>query len=118
MNIEEIREYCLSKNGVSESFPFDAETLVFKVSGKLFLLCGIERQPLQFNVKCDPENAIALRSQYSCVTPGYHMSKVHWNSVLVDGSVPKKIILSWIDDSYQLIVKSLPKKEREALLKK
>ncbi len=115
MNIEELRTYCLSKPAVEEAFPFDNETLVFKVMGKLFLLTGIERQPLQFNVKCDPEKAIELRGEYNCVQPGYHMNKKHWNTIIFDGSVSKKIVLSWIDDSYNLIVESLPKKDKEAL---
>ncbi len=110
MDIEELRTYCLHKKGVEEAFPFDSETLVFKVMGKMFLLTGIESQPVQFNVKCDPEKAIELREQYSCVIPGYHMSKKHWNTVIDDGSVSKKLLLSWVDDSYGLIVESLPKK--------
>ncbi|MBS1636400.1 MAG: MmcQ/YjbR family DNA-binding protein [Bacteroidetes bacterium] len=110
MNIEELREYCLSKKGVEESFPFDNETLVFKVKGKIFLLSGISRNPLQFNAKCDPDKAIELRETYSCVMPGYHMNKAHWNTIVCDGSVSKKLILEWVDHSYDLIVKSLPKK--------
>lgn len=110
MNIEELREYCLSKKGVEECFPFDEETLVYKVMGKMFLLAGMEYQPLEFNVKCDPEKAIELRESFSCVTAGYHMNKKHWNTIICDGSVNRKQLEDWIDDSYNLIIDSLPKK--------
>ncbi len=115
MNLEELRDYCIAKKGVEETFPFDNETLVFKVMGKMFLLTGIESQPLQFNVKCDPEKAIELREMYSNVLPGYHMSKQHWNTVICEGSVNKKLIKQWIDDSYELIVNSLTKKLKAEL---
>lgn len=114
MNIESYREYCLAKKGVTEDFPFDNETLVFKVGGKMFALTGIEHFK-SINLKCDPERAIELREQYSGIIPGYHMSKKHWNTVMMDGSVPMKLIMQMIDDSYQLVVSSLPKREREAL---
>lgn len=110
MNLEELREYCLEKKGVEESFPFDNNTLVFKVMGKMFLLTGLEYQPVQFNVKCDPDKAIELREKYDCVQPGYHMNKLHWNTVICDGSVPKKLLQAWITDSYRLVADSLPKK--------
>ena len=115
MHIEQLREYCLSKKGVSESFPFDSETLVFKVGGKIFLLTGINDKPLSFNIKCEPSNAIELREQYSCVVPGYHMNKQHWNTIIVDGSVGQVLLQQWIDESYQLIVTSLPLKTRKSL---
>ncbi|MBL7920868.1 MAG: MmcQ/YjbR family DNA-binding protein [Bacteroidia bacterium] len=117
MSIEEIREYCLLKRGVTESFPFDNETLVFK-AGKMFLLTGLNSNPVQFNVKCDPQIAIELREKYDFVQPGYHMNKQHWNTVTCDGRATKKQIFEWIDHSYDLIVQSLPKKQREELLKK
>ena len=110
MNAEEIREYCLSKKGVTESFPFDNSTLVFKVGGKIFLLLSLDSEPLQFNAKCVPEKAIELRENYSTVLPGYHMNKRHWNTIICNGSVPQKLILGWIDDSYTLVCKSLPRK--------
>jgi predicted DNA-binding protein (MmcQ/YjbR family) len=116
MNVEEIREYCISKTGVEESFPFDNETLVFKVGGKIFLLMGINANPIQFNVKCEPQKAIDLREKYSFVLPGYHMNKAHWNTVICDGRATKKHVFEWIDDSYNLIVKSLPKKQRDTFL--
>lgn len=113
MNIEQLQEYCLSKKFVEETLPFGPDTLVFKVMGKVFLLCGLESHPLQFNVKCDPDMAIELREEYPCVQPGYHMNKKHWNTIVIDGSVPVKKIREWIDHSYELVVDSLPKKEKE-----
>jgi len=115
VNAEEIREFCLSMKAVEESFPFDSETLVFKVGGKIFLLMGIESKPIQFNVKCDPDKAIELREKYSCVLPGYHMNKMHWNTVVCNGSLPKDVYFNFIKDSYTLITTSLPKKTRLAL---
>lgn len=109
MYLEELREYCLNKKGVEECLPFGNDTLVFKVMGKLFLLTGIDSQPVQFNVKCDPEKAIELREKYACVLPGYHMNKNHWNTIVCDSSVNKKLIQTWIDDSYNLVVGSLTK---------
>ena len=115
MNVEEIRDYCLSKKFVTESTPFDDVTLVFKVAGKMFALLPLDEVELSINLKCDPEKAIALRETYPAVTPGYHMNKNHWNTVFIDGTVEKKLILQWIDDSYQLVLNSLPFKTREAL---
>ena len=102
MNIETIREYCISKKGVTEGFPFGEDTLVFKKSGKIFALANLDGD-LSLNLKCDPDYAIELREKYPAVTPGYHMNKKHWNTVIIDGSVPDKEILSWIDHSYNLI---------------
>ncbi len=113
MNIEELREYCISKAHVEETFPFDEETLVFKVGGKMFLLVNINENPVQFNVKCNPEKAIELREQYSNVLPGYHMNKKHWNTVTCERGTSKKLLKEWIDDSYQLVIESLPNKDRE-----
>lgn len=104
MNIETLREYCISKNSVTESFPFGDDTLVFKADGKIFALVSLDGD-LSINLKCDPLLAIDLRERYSSVTPGYHMNKKHWNTVLLDGSVPDKEVLSWIDHSYNLITK-------------
>ena len=105
MNIEDLRKYTLSKPGVEESFPFGVETLVFKVNGKIFLLVGLDRLPLQFNAKCDPERAIELRDQYSCIVPGYHMNKKHWNSVIIDNILTNKQLKELIDHSYDLVYK-------------
>lgn len=112
MNVEQIREYCLTKKSVSEGFPFDKQTLVFKVKGKMFLLMNLEGD-LRINVKYEPEKALELREHYSAVQPGYHMHKKHWNTVKIDGSVSDETIMGWIDDSYSLIVKSLPKKDQD-----
>ena len=112
MNIETLRSYCLKKKGVVEEFPFGPETLVFKVKGKIFLLTSLDREGFQFNVKCDPEKAVDLRDRYDAVKPGYHMNKKHWNTVVVDGSIPIDLLKEMIDDSYDLVVKSLPGKRR------
>lgn len=117
MNIEELREFCISMKAVEECFPFDEETLVFKVMGKVFLLTGIESKPLEFNVKCDPEKAVTLREKYSCVLPGYHMNKTHWNTVVCDRSVPDKLLKEWIRHSYDRVVLGLTKKQKLELEK-
>lgn len=109
MNAEDIRDYCLSKPSVTESFPFDDVTLVFKVMNKMFALTSLDGD-LRINLKCDPEKAILLREQYPSVTPGFHMNKKHWNSVLVDSLISDRLIKKWIDDSYDLVVRSLPRK--------
>lgn len=114
MNIENFRTYCLIKKGVTEEFPFDEETLVLKVMGKMFALANVNDFS-SINLKCDPENAVELREKYAAVQPGYHMSKKHWNTVLIDGSIPDKILRQWIDDSYQLVVAGLTKTQKTAL---
>lgn len=115
MNIEELRDHCLSKKGTEESFPFDEQTLVFKVMGKIFLLTDIESKPLQFNAKCDPDTAIALREKFNCVKPGYHMNKKHWNTITCDGSVTERMIKDWVDHSYDMVVKAFPAKLKKEL---
>lgn len=115
MNIEEFRSYCLSKKGVTEDFPFDEHTLVFKVMGKMFALSGLERLPAQANLKCDPERAIELREEYDGdIIPGYHMSKVHWNTLMLQ-NLPPKLILELTDHSYDLVVSKMTKKLRAEL---
>lgn len=114
MDIEALRNHCIAKKGVTEEFPFGQETLVFKVMGKMFALTNIEDFN-SVNLKCAPETAIELREKYPAVQPGYHMNKQHWNTVFIDGSIPDKLIRQWIDDSYALVVKSLPKKVRAEL---
>ncbi len=114
MNIEALRDYCLSKLFVTEGFPFDETTLVFKVLGKMFLLTDTE-DTFSINVKCDPEYAVELREQYSCISPGYHMNKKYWNTVVIDGSLNDAFLIRLIDDSYNLVVKSLPKKEQQKI---
>lgn len=113
MNIETLREYCLSKPGAEETLPFGPDTLVYKVGGKIFLLAGLDSENLSFNVKCDPDKAIELREEYCCVLPGYHMNKKHWNTIVVDGSVPSQLLKEWIDHSYDLVVASLPGKRKK-----
>lgn len=104
MNIEIIREYVLRKPSVTEGFPFGDSVIVYKVNEKMFLLLPLDTQPLQFNVKCDPEKAIELREQYpDAVLPGYHMNKKHWNTVIADGTLSNKQLLAMIDDSYELV---------------
>jgi predicted DNA-binding protein (MmcQ/YjbR family) len=117
VDIEYLREYCLRKNGVTESFPFGDSTLVFKVKEKIFLLVSIVSSPLQFNVKCDPEKAEELRDRYPDIRPGYHMNKKHWNTVLITGSIPERLLKEMIDESYTLVIRSLPAKERARLEK-
>ena len=117
MHIEEFREYCVSKKGVTEEFPFDEVTLVFKVMGKMFALAPLERLPPQVNLKCDPEKAIELREEYDgVIMPGYHMSKVHWNTLFIE-QLPPALIFELIDHSYDLVVDKLPKKLKEEMSK-
>lgn len=115
MNIEEIRNYCLSKKSVAESTPFDDVTLVFKVAGKMFAIMPLDDTGLSITLKCDPEKAITLREKYPAVKPGYHTSKKHWNTITIDGLIEKKLIFEWIDHSYDLVVNGLTKKQREIL---
>ncbi len=113
MNIQAFYDYCLAKKGVTEHFPFDEDTLVFKVGGKMFALSSLsqwEKGEASVNLKCDPERALELRAEYESVQPGFHMSKVHWNTVAVNGDVPEKMFRELIDHSYELIFKSLTKK--------
>ena len=111
MDIESLREYCLSKAGAEETLPFGPDTLVYKVGGKAVLLSGLDNEELRFNVKCEPDKAIELREEFSCVLPGWHMNKKHWNTIIVDGSVSNKQLKEWIDWSYNLVEgKSLKKK--------
>ena len=112
MNIETLREYCLSKAEVEETQPFGPDNLVYKVNGKMFLLASLDEDPLTFNVKCDPEKAIELRDEHTCVQPGYHMNKKHWNTIVVDGSVSVRQLMEWIDDSYQLVAGKSKKKSK------
>ena len=119
MNIESYFEYCLSKKGVTEHFPFDEDTLVFKVGGKMFALASLrewENGNPSVNLKCDPERAEELRAQYDDIQPGYHMSKVHWNTVKVNRDVSDKFLKELLDHSYDLVFKSLTKKMQGEVL--
>ncbi|MFN8255564.1 MAG: MmcQ/YjbR family DNA-binding protein [Bacteroidales bacterium] len=108
MNIEDFREYCIQKKGVTESFPFGDDTLVLKVGDKIFALANLNG-PFTINLKCDPEKAIELRERYPSIRPGYHMNKQHWNTIEMDGSLPQKLVKEMIDLSYSLIYNKLPK---------
>jgi predicted DNA-binding protein (MmcQ/YjbR family) len=112
MNIESLREYCLSKPGAEETLPFGPDTLVYKVGCKAFLLTGLDSEAFRFNVKCDPDKAIELREEFPCVLPGWHMNKKHWNTIVVDGSVSAKQLKEWIDHSYDLVASRLPRKKK------
>lgn len=115
MNIEEIREYCITKTGVTEGFPFNDTALVFKVSGKMFALLDLSEDSRGITLKCDPELAIELREQYPEVTAAWHFNKQHWNTVDLSGNVDQRRLREWIDHSYELVVKSLKRADREAL---
>lgn len=113
MTIQDYYDYCLSKKGVTEHFPFDEDTLVFKVGGKMFALSSLgqwEKNEPSVNLKCDPQRALELRAEYEAVQPGYHMSKVHWNTIAVNSDVPDKMLRELIDHSYELVFGSLTKK--------
>lgn len=114
MNIEDFRNYCLDKKGVSESFPFDETTLVFKVLDKMFALTDTENE-FSINLKCEPEKAIMLREQFSDVKPGFHMNKKHWNTITITNNISNSLLIEWIDDSYNLIVSKMTKKNKELL---
>lgn len=116
LKLEQFRKYCLSKKGVTESFPFGESTLVFKVSDKIFAITSFEN-PLSVNLKCDPEQAVDLRERYEEVQPGYHMNKKHWNTVNFEGKISDIELMKLIDHSYELVVKSLSKKLRDELEK-
>ena len=114
MDIEIIRNYCLQKTGVTEELPFDEDSPVYKVMGKIFAITNLI-PPYSINLKCDPEKAIELRERYDGVTPGYHMNKTHWNTIDLMGDISVKLIKEWIDHSYELVVGGLTKKENEKL---
>lgn len=105
MDIEQLRELCISKADVEECFPFGPDNLVFKVKGKIFLLVSLDKENLQFNVKCDPEKAIQLREEFASVQPGYHMNKKYWNTVTVDGTLSTQQMKEFVEDSYNLVSK-------------
>lgn len=116
VHIEQLRDYCITKKGVTEHFPFDDVTLVFKVMNKMFLLTGIdawEQGETKMNVKCDPEWSLELRGEYDSINPGWHMNKKHWNTVTLNSDVSDQFAFELIDHSYDLIIKSLPKKVQE-----
>ena len=116
MNIEEIRNYCLSKAGTEETLPFDEDTLVFKVVGKMFALISIT-EPDSINLKCDPEYAVELREKYDAVKPGFHMNKKHWNTVELHTGLDAIFICELINHSYEQVVAGLPKKLQNEVFK-
>ena len=119
MNIQQLYEFCLSKKGVTEHFPFDEDTLVFKVGGKMFCLTSLkdwENNTPSLNLKCDPQRAEVLRAEYDAIKPGYHMSKIHWNTVDFNSDVSDKVMVELINNSYELVFKSLTKKNQNEIL--
>ncbi len=119
MNLETFYEYCLSKKGVTEHFPFDEETLVFKVGGKMFALSSLnqwEKRIPSVNLKCNPDYAEELRAQFDDIKPGWHMSKIHWNTIEINRDVPDSLIKELIDHSYDLVFKSITKKSQTEIL--
>jgi predicted DNA-binding protein (MmcQ/YjbR family) len=114
MTLAEFREHCAQKPGFSEDLPFGPEVLAFRVGGKIFALMDVDLF-VSVNLKCDPERAVELRERYVGITPGYHMNKQHWNTVVTDGTVPPRLLLELADHSYDLVRASLPKKLRETL---
>lgn len=115
MDIETFRDYCLAKKATSEDFPFGPETLVLKVGGKMFALTGLDSDEFTVNLKCDPDRAVELREQHAEIQPGYHMNKKHWNTVHFEGGLDQRLLRELIDHSYELVVASLKKGDREAL---
>ncbi len=115
MNLESFRKYCISKKGVTEEFPFDENTLVFKVMGKMFALTDVTEVEFSINLKCDPERAIELREQFAAIAPGWHMNKKHWNTVTPDISLNEAFLKELTDHSYELVVNKLTKKDRIVL---
>ena len=115
MTLEQLKAYLLDKKGSVEERPFGPEALVYKVMGKMFALVAWEADPLTISLKCDPDEALFLRDIYTAVRPGYHMNKMHWNTVTVDGAVPEKEFRRMIDDSYNLVVKGLTNAQRQSL---
>ncbi len=115
MNIEDFRTYCLAKKHVTESFPFDESTLVFKVAGKMFALTGLDNEPFFVNLKCNPEWTAELRQEYEEIQPGYHMNKKHWNTISFQGRLSEDFLKKLIDHSYGLVIKGFSKKAQKEL---
>lgn len=114
MNVEEVRQFCIAKSGVTEGFPFDDTTLVLKVGGKIFVLLNLDGNP-SLNLKCDPERAIDLRERFDDIIPGYHMNKKHWNTILLEGALTDNLVKEMINHSYELVYESLSRKEKEMI---
>ncbi len=116
MNLKQLQDYLMAKQGTTEERPFGPQALVYKVMGKMYALIAWEEDPLDISLKCDPDEALFLRDIYPAIRPGYHMNKRHWNTITVDGSIPPKELLRMIDDSYALVVKGLSKAQRNKLV--
>lgn len=115
MNVEELREYCLSRKGTTECFPFDEVTLVFKVMGKMFALIPLDEPDLSISLKCDPEKALQLRESYNSISPAYHFNKKYWNTVQVSPEISRELLEELVNHSYDEVVAKLPKKTKEEL---
>lgn len=115
MNLEELRNYCLSKKGATEDLPFDETTLCFRVGNKIFAITDLEDYPVEVNLKCKPDKAIELREHYESIRPGFHMNKKHWNTVTLAEDITESLLEEMIDDSYNLILNSLSKKVRNSI---
>lgn len=115
MNYDSLKQTLLSYPGSSLDFPFDETTAVFKVANKMFALVSLEQNPLRMNLKCAPEDALILRSQFKAIIPGYHMNKDHWNTLILDETLSEDLINTLVDDSYSLVLKTLPKRVRDNL---
>ena len=111
----DLRALCMGFGGAEETYPFGPETTVFKVRGKIFAIAALNREPPSISLKCEPELAVHLRADHAAITPGYHLNKRHWNTVVVDGSVPDQMLRDMVEDSYDLVVESLPRRVREDL---
>ena len=115
MDSAALRDHCLSFRGSEETFPFGFETSVFKVAGKMFALSRLSADPLSVSVKCEPQLAEQLRAAHSCITAGYHLNKRHWNTVLLDGTLPDQMVCDMVEDSYDLVVSRLSRARQRAL---
>ena len=115
LSLEVIKAYCLAKPGSSAGYPFGEGTLVFKVLDRMYALCSEDERPLRINLKCDPDDALALRAQYSAIIPGYHMNKKHWNSLIMDGSLQDSLVFELIDHSYQLVISKMSQAKQRKL---
>jgi predicted DNA-binding protein (MmcQ/YjbR family) len=115
MHIEELRNYCLDRKGVTEEMPFGDGTLVFKVMGKMFAAISLDEIDLRINLKCDPERAVELRASFPAITPGYHMNKQHWNTLLIEMGLPSQLVKELVNHSYDLVVNGLTLKQKKGL---
>ena len=115
MDLQEAIDVCLAKPGAEETTPFGPEVLVYKVGGKMFATAGLEEETGRMNLKCDPDHALELRDRYEAILPGYHMNKRHWNTLVLDGRLPRALVEELIEESYALVARGLPRKVREGL---